>query len=90
MASFKVKGNWESVRNRWQNYRTFERNIERVESDKGAFYVTDLLNCNRTVITEISDTGRNLTTSVEKDKWNDENYMKEKHLSLSPNQDYIK
>ena len=67
MASFKVKGNWESVRNRWQNYRTFERNIERVESDKGAFYVTDLLNCNRTVITEISDTGRNLTTSVEKD-----------------------
>lgn len=84
MASFKVKGNWESVRNRWQNYRTFERNIERVESDKGAFYVTDLLNCNRTVITEISDTGRNLTTSVEKDKWNDENYMKRKTLITIP------
>lgn len=84
LCSFNIQGNWESVRDRWQNYRTFERNIERNESGRGTFYVTNLLDCNRVNFTSISDSGTNIITSSFKDKWNDDRYKRNKAFITIP------
>lgn len=84
LCSFNIKGTWESVVNRYDGSRTFERNIERNETDKGTFYTVNLFDCNQVNFTSISDTGTNVITSDNKDKWNDDRYRRKKAFITIP------
>lgn len=84
LCSFNIQGNWESVVNRYNDSRTFERNIERNETDKGTFYTVNLLDCNQVNFTSISDSGTNIITSDNKDKWNDDRYRRKKAFITIP------
>lgn len=83
LAKFNISGHWEAIKNIDADYRTYERCFSRNETDKGVYYVTNLLDSNRIENVSYSDAGTNINAIVFPDN-NGGGYNKYKYDIVIP------
>lgn len=81
LSKFNIKGKWNAIEN-IDDYRLFERCINRNETDKGVYYTCNLLESNRITNVTYTDSGSNINSFYVPN--DDTNYDKYKYDIIIP------